>query len=62
MKKFNRISSDTVRGMTHVKDMMEIDNLNTFFDANFGEYYVRLENNKYVCVIGVRKGITFRVM
>lgn len=62
MKMFNSVPSSTTNNMTHVTDVLEVDNLNEFFEANFGEYYVKLDNNKYVSVIGVRKNRTFKVM
>ena len=62
MRMFNSVPSSTTNNMIRVTDVLEVDNLNEFFEANFSEYYVKLENNKYKSVIGVRKNRTFRVM
>lgn len=62
MRMFNSVPSSTTNNMICVTDVLEIDNLNEFFEANFDEYYVKLKDNKYVSVIGVRKNRTFKVM
>lgn len=62
MRMFNSVPSSATNNLTHVTDIVEVDNLNEFFEANFGEYYVKLNNNKYEKVIGVRKNRTFKVM
>ena len=62
MRMFNSVPSSTTADLIRITDVVEVDNLNEFFEANFGEYYVKLDNNKYVKVIGVRKNRTFKVM
>ena len=49
--------------MEHTIDTLEISCLNEFFEVDFESFFIKLDDNRYVGVIGVDKdNNTFRVL